>query len=50
MKAMLYEVSPIDPLSYFLGTLVLGSVAFLSTVIPAWRAARVNPIEVLHEE
>ncbi len=50
MKATLYEVSPIDPLSRCLGTLVLGSVAFFSTLIPAWRAARVNPIEVLHEE
>jgi ABC-type antimicrobial peptide transport system permease subunit len=50
LKAMLYEVSPIDPLSYFLGAMVLGSVAFFSTLIPAWRAARVNPIDVLHEE
>jgi predicted permease len=50
LRAMLYEVSPLDPLSYFMGAMVLGSVAFFASLIPAWRAAKVNPIEVLHEE
>jgi ABC-type antimicrobial peptide transport system permease subunit len=47
MSSMLYEVKPGDPL--VLGGVVaaLAIVAFLATIVPARRAAAVNPAEAL---
>jgi predicted permease len=50
MKSLLFEVSPADPLTYFaaLGGLVLA--ASIASYLPARRATRVNPVEVLRAE
>jgi predicted permease len=43
----LYGVEPLDPLTFFSVTAVLLGVALLAAVIPAMRAARVDPLEAL---
>ncbi len=50
MRAMLYEVSASDPLTFVLVVAVLFAVAVLASVVPAMRAARVDPIVALREE
>ena len=50
LRAMLFGVSPFDPLSFVAVTLVLSMIAFLASYLPARRAARVDPIEALRQE
>ena len=47
MKSQLFNVSPLNPLVLALVTLTLSAVALLASVIPAWRASRIDPIVVL---
>jgi putative ABC transport system permease protein len=44
---VLYRVSPTDPVTLGVVTLVLALVAFAAALIPAHRATRVNPLVVL---
>ena len=46
----LFQVSPLDPLTYIWVMLVLGGVALLAAWLPARRAARVEPVTILNEE
>jgi ABC-type antimicrobial peptide transport system permease subunit len=47
MRAMLVGVSPTDPVVFVLAPALLGVVALAASVIPARRAARVDPAAVL---
>jgi ABC-type antimicrobial peptide transport system permease subunit len=47
IAAMLYATSPSDPLAFGLMVLVLGTVAMIAALVPALRAARVEPMAVL---
>ncbi len=47
METLLYGVKPIDPVAIGVSSLVLGSVAVLAAYIPARRAARLDPVDVL---
>ncbi len=47
MKQLLYGVSPTDPLTFAVVTIVLLSVAVIACVLPARRATLVNPINAL---
>ena len=49
MAGLLYGVKPLDPLVIGSVTLLLATVAFVATWLPARRAARVNPAAILHE-
>jgi ABC-type lipoprotein release transport system permease subunit len=47
---MLFELSPMDPATYALVAILLLTVALLATYIPARRAARLDPMQVLRYE
>ncbi len=50
IASQLYGVSASDPLVMAISALVLGLVAMLATLIPALRAARINPVVALRNE
>jgi predicted permease len=50
LMGMLYGVSPLDPVTYSGVLLLILAVAALASLVPAIRAARVEPTEVLREE
>jgi predicted permease len=50
MTSLLFGVSPLDPLSFVLAPVFLLLIALGSTLLPAERASRVNPIEALRSE
>jgi len=50
MAALLYGISPLDPVTYGAVGGMVTAIALLASVIPARRAAGVNPIEVLRRQ
>jgi putative ABC transport system permease protein len=46
----LYGVSPLDPLAFVVAPVVLLTVAVLASLLPARRAARVDPVIALRAE
>jgi predicted permease len=50
MRAVLYEVTPLDPPTYAAAAVVLALVALLALAVPARRAMRVNPLDALRHE
>ena len=50
LESLLYEVRPHDPLALGTIVLVLGGSAVAASLIPARRAATVDPLMVLKEE
>jgi ABC-type antimicrobial peptide transport system permease subunit len=50
MATLIYQVRPSDPLTFLAVATLLAAVAFLASVIPAYRAARVNPMVALRYE
>jgi putative ABC transport system permease protein len=50
LRALLFEISPSDPLTYALGAAVLLLVALLACWLPARRAARTDPMVALRYE
>lgn len=50
LTRLLFDLEPHDPPTYFLVVLVLGAVAVVATWLPARRAARVSPIDVLRAD
>jgi predicted permease len=49
-SAMLYDVHPLDPLVFTGVAALLLVVALAATAVPAWRAARTQPMCVLRED
>jgi predicted permease len=50
MDTLLFEVNAVDPLTYVGVALVLTGAATLASYVPAWRASRRSPVEVLSAE
>jgi putative ABC transport system permease protein len=50
VAALLYQVNPYDALAFLIVPAVLVPAAFMACAIPAWRAARVDPITALRAE
>lgn len=47
LGSLLFEISPLDPLTFVLMPLLLLALVLLSSALPAERAACVNPVEAL---
>jgi ABC-type antimicrobial peptide transport system permease subunit len=47
MKSLLFEVDPIDPVTFVVIPLTLTVVALVSSYLPALRATKVDPLEAL---
>jgi predicted permease len=50
LSSMLFEVQAIDPITLVLTLILIGAVALIAALIPARRAAAVDPIEALRSE
>ena len=50
IEALIFEVDPTDPWTFFGVVLVIGAVALVATLIPACRASRVDPMVALRYE
>jgi predicted permease len=50
MRTLLHEVNPADPLTFVSVGVLLSLVAILASLVPAWRATRVNPVVALKTE
>jgi ABC-type antimicrobial peptide transport system permease subunit len=50
LSGMLYGVSAADPVTMFVVVLVVVGAAALAAILPAARAARIDPMQALREE
>lgn len=50
MSTLLFDVQPVDPVTYGLTALVLCLTAAAASAAPAWRAARVDPVVAFRDE
>ena len=50
MRALLFEVTPLDPISFAISLGLLAGVAVLASYIPARRATKIDPLAALRYE
>ena len=50
MKSIIAELKNDDPLVYVGALLILASAVIVASMVPAWRAARVDPLRALRHE
>jgi predicted permease len=50
MRGLLFEIRPLDPITYGVGVVLLSGVALAACWIPGTRAMRVDPMEALRHE
>jgi putative ABC transport system permease protein len=50
ISAMLFDVSRLDPLTYLSVIALLGAASMMACAVPAWRAAKIDPMAALRCE
>ncbi len=50
LNSLVFGVSTRDPVTYLSVSLLLAAIALLATVVPAYRATKVDPMRTLHDE
>src|SRR5690242_13542973 len=50
VASLVYQVKPSDPLTFIAVGLLLGFIALISCLVPAYRASRVDPVIALRNE
>jgi ABC-type antimicrobial peptide transport system permease subunit len=50
LSSLLFEVSPLDLLSFSAAVMLLAFVSIGASLLPAWRAARVDPIIAMQSQ
>jgi len=50
LRSLLFGVSPEDPATYAVVAILLAAVSLAACAVPAWRAARVDPLRALRSE
>jgi ABC-type antimicrobial peptide transport system permease subunit len=50
LSSFLYGVGPIDPIAFGTAGAALLAVGIVAAFIPAWRAARADPLAALREQ
>jgi len=49
LRTLLFNVTPTDPLTMGAVAAIIAAVAAAACIVPAWRAARVDPMIVLRD-
>jgi len=50
LRSLLYDVNPTDPTTFVIAGLLMCGTALVACLIPAYRAARVDPMAALRYE
>jgi ABC-type antimicrobial peptide transport system permease subunit len=50
LRSILYDTQPGDPATFAGIALLLGLSAMVATLVPAWRATRIEPVDAIKSE